>query len=105
MVKFAATGPCVRLKPEILGPGVVTVNGIPLLGVPATVTTTLPVAAPLGTGTTILVELQLVGVATTALNVTVLVPWLAPKFVPVTVTEVPRGPEVGLTLVIVGAGI
>ena len=36
-----------------------------------------------------LVALQLVAVATVPLNVTVLVPCVAPKFVPVTVTEAP----------------
>ena len=46
--------------------------------------------------------LQLVGVATIPLNVTVLVPCVAPKFVPVIVTEVPTVPEFGLRLVIFG---
>ena len=49
-----------------------------------------------------LVALQLVGVATIPLNVTVLVPCVAPKFVPVIVTEVPTVPEFGLRLVIFG---
>ena len=74
----------------------VTVKLAPLLACPPTVTTTLPVVAPAGTGTTMLVALQLVGVATVPLNVTVLVPCVAPKFVPVIVTEVPTSPEVGL---------
>ena len=64
----------------------------------------MPVAAPLGTGTTMLVALQLVGVAAVPLNVTVLVPCDAPEFAPVMVTEVPMGPEVGLMLVILGPG-
>jgi hypothetical protein len=59
---------------------------------------TLPVVAPLGTGPTMLVALQLVGVAAAPLNLTVLVPCVAPKFVPVIVTSVPTGPEVGDTL-------
>ena len=46
-----------------------------------------------GTGTTMLVALQLVGVAAVPLNFTVLVPCVAPKFVPVIVTDVPTGPE------------
>ena len=74
----------------------------PLLAFPPTVTTTLPVVAPAGTGATMLVALQLVGVATVPLNVTVLVPCVAPKFVPVTVTEVPTAPELGLRLAILG---
>jgi hypothetical protein len=49
-----------------------------------------------------LVALQLVGVATVPLNVTVLVPCVAPKLVPVIVTDVPTIPEFGLRLVILG---
>src|SRR5260221_11900554 len=49
-----------------------------------------------------LVADQLVGVAAVPLNVTVLVPWVAPKFVPVIVTAVPTGPFVGDRLVTVG---
>ena len=75
---------------------------IPLLAKPATVTTTFPVVAPLGTGTAMLVALQLVGTAATPLNVTVPLPWLDPKFVPVMVTELPTGPDVGLMAVICG---
>jgi len=51
------------------------------------------------------VALQLVGVAVVPLNFTVLVPWVAPKFVPVIVTDVPTGPEVGDKLVMFGAGV
>jgi hypothetical protein len=63
-----------------------TVNGMPLLATPPTVTTTLPVVAPLGTGTSIRFAFQFVGLPTVPLNVTVLVPWLPPKFAPATVT-------------------
>jgi len=62
------------LSVERLGPGAVTVNATPLLAAPPTVTTTLPVVAPLGTGAAMLVALQLVGVAASPLKVTVLVP-------------------------------
>ena len=65
----------------------------------------MPVVPPLGTGTTIEVALQLVGAALVPLNVTVLIPWLAPKFVPVIVTEVPTAPEVGDKLLMLGGGI
>jgi hypothetical protein len=41
-----------------------------------------------------LVALQLVGVPAVPLNVTVLVPWVAPKFAPVIVTGVPTPPDV-----------
>src|SRR5208283_2914188 len=63
---------------------------------------TLPVVAPLGTGTTMLVPLQLVGVPAVPLNFTVLVPRLVPKFVPVIATTVPAAPVFGLRLVIPG---
>ena len=75
----------------------------PLLATPPTVTTTLPVVAAAGTFTVTLVALQDDALPADApLKVTVLVPWLAPKFVPVMVTAVPIGPEVLLRLVIVG---
>jgi hypothetical protein len=76
-----------------------------LLDTPFTLTTTLPVAAPLGTVTTMLVALQLVAVAAVPLNVTVLVPGLDPKLAPAIVTTVPTGPEIGERLVIEGVGI
>jgi hypothetical protein len=54
--------------------GTVTVKGVPVLDKPLTVTTTFPVVAPLGTVTMMLVALQLVGMATMPLNITVLPP-------------------------------
>jgi hypothetical protein len=81
-----------------------TVNCAPTLATALTVTTTLPVFAPAGTGTTIDVALQLVGVAAVPSNVTVLVPWVAPKFVPVIVTAVPTAAEAGDRLVMPGVG-
>ncbi len=79
-------------------------KGAPLLACPPTETTTLPVVAPLGAVTVMLVALQALAVpAEVPLKVTVLLPWLAPKFDPVIVTSVPTAPEVGLTLPIAGA--
>jgi hypothetical protein len=75
-----------------------------LLATPPTVTTTFPVVAPVGTVTTILVALQLVGVAVVPLNLTVLAPCVAPKFAPVIVTAVPSTPDVGFRLVMLGPG-
>src|SRR5204862_749908 len=69
------------------------------------VSTTLPLAAPLGTATVRLVALQLLGVASVPLNATVLVPWVAPKFAPVIVTAVPTGPDVGLSVAIEGGTV
>jgi hypothetical protein len=76
-----------------------------LVPAPGTETTTgiAPSATPLGTGATILVVLQLVGVAEIPPKVTVLVPCAVPKFVPAIVTDVPFGPEAGVRLVMVGA--
>ena len=51
----------------------------PLLAAPPTVTTTFPNDALVGTGAVMLVDVQLVGVAGTQLNVTVLDPCVAPK--------------------------
>ena len=80
-------------------------NDTPLLARPVTVTTTLPVVAPAGTGTTMLVADQLVGVAVVPLKRMVLLPCVAPKFVPVTVTVVPTGPFVGERLVMLGGTV
>src|SRR5260221_13185637 len=73
----------------------VTVKLTPLLAWPPTVTATAPVVAPLGTGTTMPAALQLVGVAAIPLNVTVVVPRVAPRFAPVIVTGVPTPPDDG----------
>ena len=79
----------------------VTVKFTPLLATPPAVTTTLPVVAPLGTGAAMLVAVQLVGLAAVPLNVTV--PGAPPKFVPLIVTVVPTGPDVGFRLLMAGA--
>jgi hypothetical protein len=100
IVTEVPTGPDVWLSVVMLG-GTVTVKLTPLLATPPTATTTFPVVAPLGTGTTMLVPLQLVGVPGVPLNVTVPV---VPKFVPVIVTEVPTGPDVWLSVVMLGVG-
>src|SRR6266849_5160584 len=85
-------------------PVVLTVKLMPLLATPPTVTTMGPVVAPLGTGTLMLVPFQLVGVAAVPLNLTALVPCVAPKFAPAIVTDVPTAPDVGLTAVRLGGG-
>src|SRR5262249_59498455 len=72
---------------------------------PPKVPTSWPVVAPAGTGTATLVADHDVGVAVVPLNVTVLVPCVAPKVVPVIVTAVATGPLVGETLVIVGGTV
>src|SRR5437763_1381463 len=100
MVTAVPTGPVVGFRLVMAGADEVTVKFAPLLAIPPTVTTTLPVVAPLGTDTTMLVALQLAVVAEVPLKVTVPV---VPKLVPVMVTAVPTGPEVGFRLVMAGA--
>jgi hypothetical protein len=104
IVTAVPTSPDVGFRLVMLGAGTVTVKLTPLLATPPTVTTTFPVVAPAGTGTTMLAALQLVGVAVTPLNFTVLVPCVAPKFVPLIVTCVPTGPDDGFRLAIL-AGV
>src|SRR5258706_8322679 len=87
----------------MLGAGAAeTVKFTPLLARPPTVTTTFPVVAPGGTSAAMLVALQLVGIAAVPLNLTVLLPCVAPKFVPVIVTEAPASPDVGFRFVMLG---
>lgn len=103
IVTVVPTVPNTGLRLVMVGDGV-TVKFTPLLATPRTVTTTLPLVAPLGTGATMLVAFQPVGVAAVPVNVTVLAPCDAPKFVPVIVTGVPTGPLVGFRLLILGVG-
>ncbi len=86
----------------LIEPTAPTVKLTPLLAIPATVTTTGPVVAPAGTAHVMLVLLQLVGDPLTPLNLTVLVPCVAPKLEPVIVTLVPTGPAPGERLLIDG---
>ena len=73
-MRLAPTGPWERLKLVRLGPAEVTVKAAPLLATPATVTTTFPLMAPLGTGAVMLLALQAVGVVAIPLNATVPLP-------------------------------
>jgi hypothetical protein len=104
IVTAVATGPLDGERLVSVGVGE-TVNGNALLARPPTVTTTLPVVAPAGTGTTMLLADQVVGVAEVPLKVTVLVPLVAPKLVPLMVTAVATGPLDGERLVSVGATV
>jgi hypothetical protein len=74
-----------------------TPNEKPLLASPFTVTTTEPVVVS-GTGTTMLVCDQLLGIAAVPLNVTKLAPCVAPKLAPLIVTLSPIGAAAGLML-------
>src|SRR5207245_4442585 len=87
------TAPDVGFRLVRLGAVAATVKFNALLAAPPTDTTTGPVVVPLGTGTRMLVALQLVGVAAVPLNVTVLVPCIVPKFAPAIVTGVPTAPD------------
>jgi hypothetical protein len=104
MVTAVATGPLVGERLVSVG-ATVTVYVSALLARPLTVTTTLPVVAPDGTGTTMLVACQVVGVAAVPLKVTVLVPWFGPKLLPLMVTAVATGPLDGERFVSVGGTV
>ncbi len=71
--------------------------------IPPAVTTTAPVVALAGTGTVMLVSLQLDGVADVPLNVTEPAPCVVPKLTPEIVTRSPTAPDVGDRLLILGA--
>ena len=103
IVTDAPTAPDVTDRLVMLGVPT-TVKAEPLLATLLTVTTTLPVVAPVGTLTAMEVALQLViDVTAVVLNFTVLVPWVVPKFVPVIVTDAPTAPVVNDKLLIAGA--
>jgi hypothetical protein len=101
IVTAAPTAPLVTDKLEMLGAGS-TVKVTPLLALFDTVTTTLPVVAPVGTVTTMLEALQLVAVAVVPLNLTVLEPCEFPKPDPAIVTLAPTAPVLGVRVEIVG---
>jgi hypothetical protein len=105
-VTAVPTGPEFGLRLVMVG-GVVMVKSTPLLGTPPTFTSTFPVVVPAGTGAVMLVSVQFEALVCMPLNVTKLwiVPTVGPKFVPVMVTFVPIGPELGLRLVIAGGGV
>lgn len=79
---------------------------VPLVPTPVEVVMVIgPMVALVGTWT--VTDVAVHGgttVASVPLNLTVLVPWLPPKFVPVMVTEVPTAPPPGVNEVIVGGG-
>jgi hypothetical protein len=96
----------VPLLARVTAPDIVPVEEnvkvAPLLATPPTVTTTGPVVALLGTGTTIVLAFQLEGPAETPLKVTVLVPRVGPNPVPEIVTKAFTPPDVGEMLPIDG---
>jgi hypothetical protein len=103
IVTFVLMGPVVGEMLLMVG-GPLMVKFTPLLATPPTVTMTGPVVAPVGTGTTIWLVLQLDGVAAVPLKVTVLLPLVVPKFDPVMVIEVPTLPLAGNNEATLGAG-
>jgi hypothetical protein len=121
-LKVRVLAPCAAPKPEpvtvrivgalagdgemlVMVGGDVTVNDVPALGTPDTVTTIRPEVAPAGTLGTIFAAIQLVTFVTAVpLNRTVLVPWVPPKFDPLIVTVAPTDAGDGTALVIVGVG-
>jgi hypothetical protein len=99
MFTIVLMGPALGVRLEIRA---WAVNGAPLLGCPFTVTTMLPDVTAVGAGTVIMVLLQVVGLEGAPLNVTVLLPCSAPKFVPLMVTVVPCGAALGERLLMTG---
>src|SRR5438128_4244736 len=75
-----------------------------LLPTPPSVTFTGPLVAAEGTVATICASLQLFTVALVPLKVTVLVPCVSPKPLPLICTWVPTGPHAGDKLATVGLG-
>jgi hypothetical protein len=86
-------------------PAVIAVKVMPLLVCPLTVTVTGPVVTPLGTVAVILPLDHELATAARPLNRTALVPWLAPKFDPVMMTELPAAPVVMESDAMDGAGV
>src|SRR5438067_1305514 len=98
IVTRVPTGPLVGEKLLIEGGGGRTIKPKPLLGTPLTVTTTFPEVAPTGTFTVIEVSLQPVmspARALVPLKLTEFPLDEAPKLVPVMVTAVATGAELG----------
>jgi hypothetical protein len=86
--------------------GLVTVKVIlELLVIELTTTVTGPVVTLLGATAVMVVLVQLVTAAATPLKLTVLLPWVSPKFVPLMLTEVPGRPVFDDKLVMLGVGI
>ena len=101
MVTWVPTGPELGVNKVIVGTEAVpTVKFVALSAVPLAVVTLMgPVVAPAGTVVTICVALFDVIVAVVPLNFTEVAPV---RFVPMMVTGVPTGPEVGVNDVMVG---
>jgi hypothetical protein len=81
-----------------------TVNVGPVTFTPLALTTTAPVAALAGTVTWMLLAPHVRMLAGVPLNLTLPLPWLGPKFVPVIVTSAPTAPDVRDRPVTVGVG-
>lgn len=101
----ASTRPLVGLKLVICGVGN-TIKLVALVMVtPLTLIVILPVDAPTGTITVILVGVDPVTIAATSLNFTIFSESVSLKLVPAIVTIAPAAPLKGLKSVIVGIGI
>jgi hypothetical protein len=96
------TAPVFGVNEVMLG-AAVTVNVTPLLAEPETVTTTLPVVAPVGTVAVMLDAPQLVVVPVVPLNLTVLDPLVDPKLDPAITIDDPTAPVFGVSDVMWGA--
>jgi hypothetical protein len=101
IVTGVPTAPEIGLMLTMLG---MTEKLTPLLATEPTVTTTLPLVAPGGTGTTMLELLQLVGMVPIPLKVTELPPCMELKPVPAIVTEAPIWANEGVSEAMLGLG-
>jgi hypothetical protein len=100
------TAPVLGVSDVMLGAGVTVKLLPPLATPPAAVTTTLPVVAPLGTVAVILVFVQLaIVVALVPLRVTPPFPCVGPKFNPAITIDDPTAPVLGVSDVMLGAGV
>lgn len=104
MITSAPTAPLGGVNPVMVGfPN--TVKSFELLMVtPFVVIETLPVVAPLGTVTVMLVVVEEISVALTPLNLTALLAAVVLKCVPVIITVAPGAPLDGVKPVNVGVG-
>jgi hypothetical protein len=100
MVTDVPAGPLAGENPDIAG-GTVKLDELVAVS-KFTVTEMVPVVAPAGTVVVMLVAVEAVTTAGTPLKLTVLLPGVALKFVPVMVTVVPGNPLVGVKLEIAG---
>jgi len=104
IVTVAPTAPDEGLRLVMVGLGNTVKSDVLVMVMLFTVTEILPVVAPVGTMTVMLVFVDDVTAAIVLLNLTIWSVGVVLKFVPLMITSAPAAPVVGLKLVIVGVG-